>query len=79
MSPTIFREDGFRFFFFSREEARLPVHVHCADGEAKFWLEPGIELAQNYGLTDRQIRAVEVLIRRHENDIRTAWRRHFGR
>ena len=34
----------------------MHVHVHCADGEAKFWLEPLIELAQNYGLNDRQIR-----------------------
>ncbi len=79
MSPTIFREAGFRFFFFSREESRLHVHVHCADGEAKFWLEPQIELAQNYGLNDRQIRAVEALIRKHEDDIRDAWRKHFGR
>ena len=77
MSPTIFREDGFRFFFFSREESRL--HVHCADGEAKFWLEPQIELAQNYGLNDRQIRAAEALVRKHEHDIRAAWRKHFGR
>jgi len=57
VSPTIFREDGFRFFFFSREESRMHVHVHCADGEAKFSLEPKIELAQNYRLDDRQIRA----------------------
>ena len=79
MSPTIFREDGFRFFFFSREESRLHVHVNHPDGEAKFWLEPQIELAQNYGLNDRQIRAAEALIRKHENDIRAACRKHFGR
>jgi hypothetical protein len=47
MSPTVFREDGFRFFVFSREEERLHVHVYCADGEAKFWLAPRIDLAQN--------------------------------
>ena len=40
MSPTIFQEKGFRFFFFSREEERRYVHVYCSDGEAKFWLEP---------------------------------------
>ncbi len=79
MSPTIFREDGFRFFFFSREETRLHVHVHHAEGEAKFWLEPAIELAQNYGLNDRQLRSAETLIRRHEHDIRSAWHKHFGR
>ena len=79
MSPTIFREDGFRFFFFSREETRLHVHVYHADGEAKFWLEPAIELAQNYGLNDRQLRSAETLIRKHAHDIRSTWRKHFGR
>ena len=79
MSPTIFREDGFRFFFLSREESRMHVHVHFADGEAKFWLEPKIELAQNYRLDDRQIRAAEALIWKREHDIRAAWRKHFGR
>lgn len=38
MSPAIFREGGFRFYFFSREEPRIHVHVHGADGEAKFWI-----------------------------------------
>jgi uncharacterized protein DUF4160 len=79
MSPTILREGGFRFFFFSREESRLHVHVHCGDGEAKFWLEPKIELAQNYGLSDRQLRSVESIIEQHENVIRDAWHKHFGR
>ena len=47
MSPIVFRELGFRFFFFSREEPRM--HVHGGHGEAKFWLEPNVELAENYG------------------------------
>ncbi|MCU7244914.1 MULTISPECIES: DUF4160 domain-containing protein [unclassified Microcystis] len=55
MSPTVFREDGYRFFFFSREETRMHVHVHCAEGEAKFWLEPQIELARNYNLSRKQL------------------------
>jgi hypothetical protein len=79
VSPTIFRQDGFRFFFFSREEPRMHVHVHCADGEAKYWLEPVIKLAQNYRLSDRQLRSIEELIREHESEIHTAWKAHFGR
>jgi hypothetical protein len=35
MAPTIFRAHGFRFFFFSREEPRMHVHVNHAEGEAK--------------------------------------------
>jgi hypothetical protein len=46
MSPTVFKEAGYRFFFFSREEERM--HVLSGDGEAKFWLEPEIELAKDY-------------------------------
>jgi len=49
MSPTVFREQGYRFFFFSREQSRVYIHVHCGDGEAKFWLKPYIELANNFG------------------------------
>jgi hypothetical protein len=50
MSPTVFRDGPFRFFF-SREEERLHIHVESADGEAKFWLEPKIELARNHELS----------------------------
>ena len=47
MSPTVFRDGPFRFFFFSREGERVHVHVQSPDGEAKFWIEPEIELARN--------------------------------
>ena len=77
VSSTIFREAGYRFFF-SREESRPRVHVQCTDGEAKFWLEPVIEVAQNSGLSDRQLRAIRGLIEVHANEIRVAWAKHFG-
>lgn len=56
MSPTIFRERGFRFFF-SREEPRVRVHIHAGHGEAKLWLEPTVELAQNWGLSAKDLRS----------------------
>jgi hypothetical protein len=77
MSPTIFQCSGFRFYFFSREELRMHVHVYRSNGEAKFWIEPKIELAQNYGLTMRQLNTARRLIMEHENEIRTAWKVHF--
>jgi Domain of unknown function (DUF4160) len=78
VSPTVFRAEGFRFYFFSREEPRMHVHVHGENGEAKFWLEPQIELARNYGLSDPEINRVLRLIREKEDDIRRAWNEHFG-
>ena len=77
MSPTIFREGSFRFYFFSREETRMHVHVDAATGEAKFWLEPRIELARNYGLSMRQVNAALRLIQEHGDEIRKAWKTHF--
>ena len=77
MSPTVFREGGFRFYFFSREESRMHVHVQGQSGEAKFWLEPMIELAQSVSLSQRDINDARRLVQEHENDIRSAWRKHF--
>ena len=57
----------------------MHVHVTCPDGEAKFWLEPAIELAQNHGLDPRQLGFIEALIRNHEQQIRLAWITHFSR
>ena len=77
MSPTLFRERGYRFFFFSREEPRMHVPVYHADGEAKFWIEPTIELAQNHGLSGPAIKEVEMMVRAHEMEIRNAWCERF--
>ena len=78
MAPTVFREADFRFFFFSREEPRPHIHVQVRSGEAKFWIDPAIELAMNYGLSQKELTEAQRLIREHENEIRRAWRAHFG-
>jgi hypothetical protein len=78
MSPTVFREQGYRFFFFSREEERMHVHVVSADGEAKFWLEPEIGLARNHRLTDKQLARIESILEAHRDELIGAWRKHFG-
>ena len=78
MSPTVFREDGFRFYFFSREESRMHVHVHCSSGEAKFWLEPQIELARSHGLSTVEVGRAQKLVQEKQDAIRNAWTQHFG-
>jgi hypothetical protein len=50
MSPTVFRQGQYRFYFFSREETRMHIHVHAPNGEVKFWMEPEIKLAQELWL-----------------------------
>jgi hypothetical protein len=77
MSPTVFKWKGYRFFFFSREEPRPHVHVYCSDGEAKFWLEPTVEVAKNHALSEVQVAQVKKVVEERKNDILDAWYRHF--
>jgi|CXWL01.1.fsa_nt_gi hypothetical protein len=55
MNLTIFREADYRFFFFSKEEPRIHVHIVSEDSEARFWLEIEIELANNYHYLRKQL------------------------
>ena len=77
VSPTVFRSGGYRFYFFAREEPRMHIHVHHADGGVKFWPEPAIELAANHGLTRRRLGIVERLVRDKDHEIRKPWQEHF--
>ena len=79
MSPTIFREKGYRFYFLSNEEKRIHIHATCEDGEAKFWLEPIVSLAVYHGLSRRRLNEIQKIVEEHENEIIEAWQRHFGK
>jgi len=56
----------------------MHVHVLSGNGEAKFWLEPEIELAKNCRLSRKQLKQVESLIEVRYNELTSAWRQHFG-
>ncbi|MFH0775726.1 MAG: DUF4160 domain-containing protein [bacterium] len=77
MSPTVFRHKGYRFFFFSREEERMHIHVSSGDGEAKFWLEPSISLVQNYGISQKELRDIQKIIEERKDEIKNNWKKHF--
>ena len=57
--PTIIRIGSFRFHFYSNE-GNEPAHIHvlCADGECKFWLEP-VLLVSNRGISPHDLREIE--------------------
>lgn len=78
MAPTVLREGQFRLFFFSREETRPHVHVSHPDGEAKYWLEPEVQLATSTGLSQRVLRDARLIVETHLGEIKNAWYHHFG-
>jgi hypothetical protein len=76
MSPTIFRKGPYRFFFFSKEEAREHVHVESGNGTAKFWLKPAIELSVSYGFKVHELNEIRLIIEEHQQEILDAWTKH---
>ena len=78
MSPTIFREKGYRFYFLSNEEERIHIHVTREEGEAKFWIEPIVSLAVCHGLNPRRLNKIQKIVGEHRNEIIEAWQKHFS-
>jgi hypothetical protein len=74
MSPTIIRYKNYRFYFFSNEEGRMHVHIASPDGEAKFWLEPLVALADYKGFSKRQLIELERVVKNHVEKIEEAWK-----
>jgi len=77
LSPTVFRVKDYRFFFFSREEPRAHVHITSPEGEAKFWIEPAIELVLSHGLSTRQLEEIRGIVEERKDEIKNAWASHF--
>lgn len=78
MSPTVLQSGPYRLFFFSSDRGE-PVHVHVAreTKAAKLWLAP-VRVEYNHGFGAAELRRIEALVARHEDDIREAWHEYFG-
>ncbi len=79
MSPIVFRYKNYRFFFFSREENRMHIHVSSPNGEAKYWVEPVVALADYSGFSARQLRELTKVVEDHAKEITENWKKHFAR
>lgn len=79
MSPTVFKQGKYRFFFFSREEDRMHIHVTSPDGEAKFWVEPTVAIVSHVGLSSKQLNDLQKIVEEHKNEITKAWQKHPNR
>ena len=55
----------------------MHVHVESSKGEAKFWMEPVIALADYTGFSSRELTKIQSEIQEHRHAITTAWKRHF--
>jgi len=77
--PTVLRAGPSRVYFTSHDMGEPPhVHVDRGDQSAEFWLSP-VALARNLGSSASELRAVEQILKEHEQDLVEAYNEFFGR
>ena len=79
MSPLFKREKGYTFKIFSNEENRMHVHVIKDDCEAKVWLEPRVEIAENDGFANHEMNQIIKIVKENADDFRDKYQRHIGK
>ena len=52
--------------------------MECADGIAKFWLDPVVSLVNYDGLTRKRLQELQKVIEGRKHEIIRAWNKHFG-
>ena len=69
---------GLEIFLFSCEESRMHIHICSPHGEAKFWIEPVVALADYSGYSNKEIKELAKVVEEHAKEIEKAWKKHFG-
>ena len=77
--PTVLREQGFQFYFYSHETTE-PPHVHVDKGGAscKFWLSP-IALSRNHGFASVELNRIHGIIVERQAFLLEKWNEFFDR
>ena len=76
--PTVLREDGYRFFFWSNEGDEPPhIHVQAGGSTAKFWLDP-VGYAKSHRFAAHELTRVQSLVQQHRTELLRAWNDYFG-
>ncbi len=79
--PTVFREQGIRFFFYSNEGSpREPLHIHAVRGdcECKIMIDPVPRIVRSSIFRAAELRDILRIINAHRVLIERAWHDHFG-
>lgn len=56
----------------------MHIHVISETGEAKFWIEPEVELAMNQSFKSHKINELKKVTEDRINEIKESWNKHFS-
>ena len=77
--PAVLTLLGMRFFYWAREHEPIHIHVKKGDAEARFTMEPMIELTDNFGLKPHELALAEEIIKDNREYIIEHWKLFFER
>lgn len=64
---------------YSNEEERMHIHVLYGGHEAKYWLEPCVELAKNTGIPEHKLNEIKKIIEKYADSFKEQFRQHIGK
>ena len=74
--PTVFKYEGYRFYFYSNEHLPKHIHVENGDGYARVVLET-LEVTDSYKLKSKELKKVIKLVQENREKIEGAWHEYF--
>ena len=78
MSPTVFREGEFRFYFILSGGKSDACSCQPSRRRSEVLAPPSIELARNIGLPATKLGQAERLVQTRQQEIMDAWNDRFG-
>jgi len=75
--PTVLVLLGMRFYYWAREHEPIHVHVKKGGAEARFVIEPQIELTENFGFKPHELALAEEVIRENREYLVEHWKLFF--
>ena len=78
MSPTFLKEKGYAFKIYSNEEERMHIHVIKEDKEAKFLLEPQVEIAYKGDFSQYEINKIQQVVELYADYFKKQYQLHIG-
>ena len=66
--PTVFKYEGYRFYFYSNEHLPKHIHVENGDGYARVVLET-LEVTDSYKLKSKELKKVIKLVQENRKSM----------
>ncbi len=75
--PTVFRKDGYRFFFFSDEHLPKHIHIEKAGSYLRIDLE-NLNVTHRYNISQKEIKRVLAIVQKERENLLGAWDEYFN-